>query len=209
MSRITQQTGASVQQLDKQKSYLYENNQQFSQNIRQNQEQSDPKDEFNPLFPNFNLPKQPNIQQNTTPLIDEDLLDVGEPIVKVSTQVVDIAQPLSKIERLMAELKQVQNELASANTSLGNKSTGLIGTRNNVQTQRNRAEKTLSQAQGIEAQLKAQKTFIRYENELKDVLPKITAQNAIINDLKGKEKQLQLKLQTIETPFEIKEVYHG
>ena len=209
MSQPVQQKAANVQQSGDYEPILYENSQQFAQNIQQNHAQSNQKDEFNPLFANFAQPQQPNIQQNTTRLIDADLLDSNEPTSQTPTQAGDIAQPLSQVEQLISELQRVQNQLANAKTVLGNKSTGLIGTRNNLQTQKNRAVTKLNQAQGVDAQTKAQKTVSRYENQLNDVLPKIVAQNAIIKDLEGKEKQLQRKLQTIETPFEIKEVYNG
>jgi len=209
MSQSIQQKAANVQQLSDYEPYLYENSQQFAQNIQQNHAKNHQKDEFNPLFAEFSQPQQPNIQQNTTRPIGADLLDGNEPITQAPTQVGDITQPLSQVEQLIAELQHVQNQLANAKAVLGNKSTGLIGTRNNLQTQKNRAAKTLNQAQGIEAQTKAQKTLSRYESQLNDVLPKIAAQNATIKDLEGKERQLQYKLQAIETPFEIKEVYNG
>lgn len=209
MSQSIQQKAANVQQFGDYEPYLYENSQQFAQNIQQNHAQNHQKDEFSPLFAEFSQPQQPNIQQNTTRPIGADLLDGNEPIIQAPTQAGGITQPLSQVEQLIVELQQVQNELAKAKTVLGNKSTGLIGTRNNLQTQKNRAAKTLNQAQGVEAQTKAQKTLSRYESQLNDVLPKIAAQNATIKDLEGKERQLQYKLQAIETPFEIKEVYNG
>lgn len=209
MSQSIQQKAANAQQLGDYEPYLYENSQQIAQNIQQNHAQNHQKDEFNPLFADFDLHQQPNIQQNTTRLIDADLLDGNEPITQAPTQAGGIAQPLSQLDKLISQLQQVQNELAKAKTVLGNKSTGLIGTRNNLQTQRNRAAKTLNRAQGIEAQTKAQKTLSRYEKQINDVLPNIAAQSAIIKDLEGKERQLQYKLQAIETPFEIKEVYNG
>lgn len=209
MSQSIQQKAANVQQLGDYEPYLYENSQQFAQNIQQNQAQNHQKDEFKPLFADFDPQQPPNIQQNTTRLIDADLLDSDEPIQAAPTQVGDITQPLSQLDKLISELQQVQKEITNAKAFLGNKSTGLIGTRNNLQTQRNRAAKTLNQAQGIEAQTKAQKTLSRYEKQINDVLPNITAQNAIIKDLEGKERQLQYKLQSIKTPFEIKEVYNG
>lgn len=209
MSQSIQQKAANVQQADDYEPYLYENSQQFTQNIQQQPAQNADKDEFSPLFADFNPQQQLNIQQNTTRPIGADLLDDNEPMQAAPTQAGDITHPLSQVEQLIAELQQVQNELANAKVVLGNKSTGLIGTRNKARDLKKRAESTLSRAQGVEAQTKAQKTLSQYESQLNYVLPKITAQNAIIKDLEGKERQLQYKLQAIETPFEIKEVYNG
>ena len=154
----------------------------------------------------FFIPKSDNIQQansNSEPKDKVlDMLDAPQ-VSNIAPIVVDKS---NKKGQAIVELQAVQSEIQQLKNKLGGKNNGLIGERDKARDQQKRAEKLFQLANGLSAQTKANEAVQRYKSQHQQLCVSIDNTKSQLNDLHQKETQLQRKLQSIDTPMEIKEV---
>jgi hypothetical protein len=148
--------------------------------------------EYSPILP---------LQSNNSQQLDIDIveLDSAQNTQLTPTQ----AGQANSGADIRQQLIDVKNQIAKLKSDLGDKSKGLVGEKNKARDQKQRADKNFARAQTLELQQKANYIVKRYELLETELAAKISQTKSQINDLQQKEKQLEYKMQSRNTPIEI------